>query len=137
MLKRLVVCVVVSAVMMLPVPVQATTTVKRLSLIGMTGGIAYPGKLFFNTGTTSGMYRISMYATVSQANNGSASVNWYCPTAFASSGGSWPFSLSAVGSAGYAEQLGVLNASLSCYYWLSFQATSPVTYDLYLTVEKI
>jgi hypothetical protein len=140
MLRRLLAYAVLSALVTLPLPVQATSTIKRVSLVGLTAPIAYPGKLFFTTGTTPGLYRVSIYADVTQAvnNGGSITVNWYCPTAFGSGGSSWPFGVSTVGNQGFNEGLVRPNNSASCYYWIDFQnITEPVQFNLYFTVEKI
>lgn len=130
MLRRLLACTVILGLIVLSVPLQATTTVKRVSLISLTGPIPYPGKLLFTTGKTSALYRVTIYAQMTNPND-QVTVGWYCPTAFGTGGSAWPAYNDA-----FNEGYVVPTASSPCYYWIDTVGT-PQPFNVYFTVEKI
>ena len=142
MRRPLLVCSVIWALMMLSVPLHATSTVKRVALVGVTKPIPYPGNVLFTAGSTIVLYRISAYVqgTPDRSQTGAVALNVFCPSAI----GTVQFQLGispgnpACGGVSQTTYLAMPNASSSCIYWIDFdQVNDPVSLNVYLTVEKI
>ena len=140
MLRHSLALVVIWSLMMCSVPLRAASTVKRISLVGLSDPIPQPGNPLFKASTPASVYRISTYLEITTpASSGAIAPAVYCTTAAGLATTNGLVQVVASGNnTGQNTWVVRPTAGSTCYYYVDFESlTGAVQYNLYFTAEKI